>query len=363
MKMINPWNKKVSLLQLLYGLAGLPLTVLNSAFSRSEGRTQLLVLCYHKIVREQSPETICDNHYFMSLPIDVFVRQIRWVKRHFQVVSLDDVLSGKRLAGRVALITFDDGHKSVYETAFPVLRSMEIPATVFLIGSLIREGMVPWNYQLHWLLDRSCESPLSAPLDPDPEMPGVQVDVLSALNRYKARMKKQDIHEIHDTLSGLKARLGLDLPPDHVQGHFMVDKEIHALCSHGWTMGNHTDNHLKLSALTPERTQREITDAHHALSRFSGYRPVLALPFGDPGSFSSETLAVARRSTMGHVFTASGYVNSLDGGPFLLHRIICETFSMLYFTFLARGGKSVVRKIMASRGSNEKEFSCARGGV
>jgi peptidoglycan/xylan/chitin deacetylase (PgdA/CDA1 family) len=54
----------------------------------------------------------------------------------FRTVALDDVVEalrhGAELPRRTVVITFDDGYRSVYDEAFPVLREHGMTATVFL---------------------------------------------------------------------------------------------------------------------------------------------------------------------------------------------------------------------------------------
>ena len=141
--MLNPRNYPVSCRQMLLGLAGLPWTLSLMQMSRTAEQGTLLVLCYHRITESVSAGGFCDSHYFITLPKRVFLSQIRWLTRHYRVVDLDEVLSGRPLPPKAALITFDDGFRDVAETAFPILRSFGLPATVFLIGSVIRKTRSP----------------------------------------------------------------------------------------------------------------------------------------------------------------------------------------------------------------------------
>jgi peptidoglycan/xylan/chitin deacetylase (PgdA/CDA1 family) len=58
------------------------------------------------------------------------------LKRGFRPWSLQRVLAtvanGETLPERVFVVTFDDGHESVYRRAWPILRELKIPATIFL---------------------------------------------------------------------------------------------------------------------------------------------------------------------------------------------------------------------------------------
>ncbi len=349
--MFNPRNYPVSCRQMLLGLAGLPWTLSLMRMSRRRERGTLLVLCYHRITESVSAGGFCDDHYFITLPKRVFSSQIRWLTRHYRVVGLDEVLSGRPLPPKAALITFDDGFRDVAETAFPVLSSFGLPATVFLIGSVIREKRIPWITRLHWLLDRARERGADAGcLD----MLGVEArigngrrDVIpGVLASLKPLLKRRDIHEIDERLACLEERLGIEAPHNLLGQRFMDQEQIARLAGHGWTVGNHTDHHLNLASLGDRRVREEITHAGDTLAAMPGYRPVLALPFGLAGSFTSATVDIARRCGMRLVLTSLGSPNRFPGQGILLDRVICETFSGMYFRFLASGGRKAVKSML-----------------
>jgi poly-beta-1,6-N-acetyl-D-glucosamine N-deacetylase len=70
----------------------------------------------------------------------MFVRQLDWLRNNgYHFVSVDDLLAdeaGRRpLPDKAVLITFDDGYRSMYDHAWPILKSWKIPAVVTVVGS------------------------------------------------------------------------------------------------------------------------------------------------------------------------------------------------------------------------------------
>jgi len=115
------------------------LALLVSARARRTAEPGLYVLIYHRVGADQGQE--------MDLPLATFRRQMEWLSRHTEVVPLSDGLD--RLSGgaferdRVA-ITFDDGYRDVFTRAWPVLRDLSLPATVFLAtGFMEGESAAP----------------------------------------------------------------------------------------------------------------------------------------------------------------------------------------------------------------------------
>jgi peptidoglycan/xylan/chitin deacetylase (PgdA/CDA1 family) len=123
-----------------------------------ESRRQLAVLGYHKI--GPPPADGWDTWFFISE--ETFRRQLSaLIAAGWTVIDLDtalDVLDSlDTLRPKSALITFDDGYRSVREVAFPVLRDLGLPATVFVptefigrdnefdAGTEPREPLCDWN--------------------------------------------------------------------------------------------------------------------------------------------------------------------------------------------------------------------------
>lgn len=94
-----------------------------------QGQTQVAVLGYHDF-SEEKPVTE------MRIRTSVFRRQMKALKDSgMPVISLKEFREWKngdrRLPEYCVLITIDDGWKSVYTDAFPVLKEMEFPFTIF----------------------------------------------------------------------------------------------------------------------------------------------------------------------------------------------------------------------------------------
>jgi peptidoglycan/xylan/chitin deacetylase (PgdA/CDA1 family) len=87
-----------------------------------------------------------------------FEAQMRWLAEQGRLVSLDDVaafLAGRRaLTPDAVLVTIDDGCRSLYTHALPILRAYAVPALAFVSAGLIGnaatgadhgEGFLSWD--------------------------------------------------------------------------------------------------------------------------------------------------------------------------------------------------------------------------
>lgn len=83
----------------------------------------------------------------LTCSVDTFKRYCRFFSQYFQVVSLRDLVDKLEKAApldRELAITFDDGYQDNYEYAAPILRSMGLPATFFVVSQYIGTQFVAW---------------------------------------------------------------------------------------------------------------------------------------------------------------------------------------------------------------------------
>jgi peptidoglycan/xylan/chitin deacetylase (PgdA/CDA1 family) len=129
---VNPRALAVS-----WAKRGVKLALLAPAMWAREREPGLFVLIYHRVGAGQGRE--------MDLPVGRFEQHMRMLRSRSDVVGLTDGLArleaGRPVRDMVA-VTFDDGYREVYTQAWPVLRDLRIPATVFLPTGFM-EGTAP----------------------------------------------------------------------------------------------------------------------------------------------------------------------------------------------------------------------------
>ena len=87
-------------------------------------------------------------HRFGYIPFDpfciapeIFELQMRWIAGNNLAVSQQDIedhVHGKRILPRHSIcVTIDDGYKSLYSHAYPILKKYNIPAIAFITAGLI----------------------------------------------------------------------------------------------------------------------------------------------------------------------------------------------------------------------------------
>jgi len=86
--------------------------------------------------------SIHPSHKFATKPDD-FLQQMEYLASYFTVISLPEFYEMRNtrgvLSGKLAVVTFDDGYEDNYEYAFPILKTLGIPATIFLTTGFIND--------------------------------------------------------------------------------------------------------------------------------------------------------------------------------------------------------------------------------
>lgn len=105
------------------------------------------ILMYHRVNDALAPSDL-------SVSLRKFEEQMRYLKRFCQVVRLEDLLdtyANKRELPRrrkpQVIITLDDGYRDNYLNAFPVLKKLGLPATIFLATGFIGKDKKIGRYQ------------------------------------------------------------------------------------------------------------------------------------------------------------------------------------------------------------------------
>ena len=93
------------------------------------------ILMYHNLVAEENDPSISTD----TLWVGQFRRQMELLRENgFTAISFEELIAfaeeGESLPEKPVLLTFDDGYRSAYELAFPILREFEMKATMFPIG-------------------------------------------------------------------------------------------------------------------------------------------------------------------------------------------------------------------------------------
>jgi peptidoglycan/xylan/chitin deacetylase (PgdA/CDA1 family) len=272
-------------------------------------RDKLTIINYHRVLEKP------DSLYQKDITADQFERQIKLLSNFCNLqplsVAIKQLYSGC-LEPRTVAITFDDGYKSCYSLAKPILESYNVSATFFIVTSLIaKSGM--WNDVITQAIRYQDDFPLhkfglSVPsFKEDHE----KCDYL--INKIKYLPLDQRNEIIH-TIKTLR--------PEIRYPKFLNESEIVELAKHH-EVGGHTHTHPILSLINENTAISEIQESKFILEDITRQKIInFAYPNGkynkDFGDIHTEIL---KEVGFGYGFTSDWGVASIKTNKFLIPRI------------------------------------------
>lgn len=118
-----------------YYYAAVPWRRLRLQREAAQGRAPVMVVYYHRIADDDATDWTLSNA--------LFHRQIDWLQRHYELVTLDEAQRRLRMEFNpcpCVAITFDDGYADNCEQALPLLIERKIPCTYFVVTGHVVDG-------------------------------------------------------------------------------------------------------------------------------------------------------------------------------------------------------------------------------
>ena len=255
-------------------------------------RGKVTILLYHRVLSEEDlkKQFVQPGMYVLH---DVFEKHMQFLKEHFQLISLRDLLDfrGSKpwdTRQRYCVITFDDGWLDNYLYAYPILKKYQIPATIFLTTALIGTRHWFWPDKLGYLLRYCC---LASALEEQKEY----IRALSARYGWLAELaveprieqidsiielcKELPDEEIEECIETMRRVLGLELPHERVLLNW---EEVEEMSQFGISFGSHSCTHRILTKLPRTEIRQEIEVSLHTLrEKQINHIPVFCYPNGD----------------------------------------------------------------------------------
>jgi peptidoglycan/xylan/chitin deacetylase (PgdA/CDA1 family) len=199
-------------------------------------------------------------------------------------------LRGDSISTPGIAITFDDGYRSVYTTALPILREYNIPATVYLTVETVETGLAAWYDRVFLAMALAPNGNLQLDLD-GPwhfELNSSEQRLHAALELV-AFLRSLPNSRRCELFALLERKMGLS--PQAISGRILTWEQIHSMSKAGISFGSHTRTHPVVSQLSQTELALELSDSKRLLeNRIDG--PVLdfAYPFGKVSDCSAAAL-------------------------------------------------------------------------
>ena len=265
------------------------------------GRRQLhgagVILMLHRVLADDRAAELPHRNELCLGPL-AFERLLRWLRQHFDCLSLMDLLQGPRGARPRVALTFDDGWGDNALHAFPLLQQYQVPASIFLSTDYIGSRQRFWWESLgetlwgshgevarHQLIEQMRR--VGRPLPADYFMHNAPRARSQALGRYLQSLKSLAPQALH---------LLTDACPAESLPQALNWQQVRQLEDSGLIrFGPHGASHALLPGLDDRRLEEELCRSHRAL--LEGCRqplPVYCYPNGDHDLRVRQRLAAHR---------------------------------------------------------------------
>jgi peptidoglycan/xylan/chitin deacetylase (PgdA/CDA1 family) len=257
------------------------------------------ILTYHGFTDMPSFEGVID-HQRMRLHVDAFRQHVEHLVANYRVVSLSSLVSlfraGREAPEHAVAITFDDGYRSTYTLAHPVLKEYGVPATLFVASDFVYERRALWHDRVEHAVNETRE--IEIELDGEVRrLSCATVDEkLAALRVLYGAMKRVDQDHRDALVDDVERRAGvrLDVSRHASEPYSPIDvSELRDMAGVGLVeVGCHTKTHAVLSRCGPERLKAEILRSKERIEgSLSRSCDLFCYPNGRAEDFNAETRA------------------------------------------------------------------------
>lgn len=226
-----------------------------------------------------------------------FREQLFWLKSHFKITSLSNLIKliekEKSLTDNLLAITFDDGYENIYSHAYPILKEMGIPATVFLTTDLVENRYPLWVDRLEYSIGNSALSELNLKI-------GEKISSLpteTRLNKQKTDsvlreyLKNVENEKKEGLLAEIEAQTGKKLIENFENSPYtgLSWEQINEMSKNNIDFAPHTKSHPILSKTEKKAALLEITESYRICSQRIGRTlKIFAYPNGQEKDFNPE---------------------------------------------------------------------------
>jgi len=305
---------------------------------------KVTILAYHG-VSTRDRTTGIRNHGGNHLAVAKFSKQIEYLSRHRNVLPLTNVIEllneGREIPNGTIAITFDDGYRSFYTLAWPILKPLGIPATVFIATRWINIQEMLWFDKIEYAIEHIN----------DRESIDIQIDGHSLRYPINSRREKirtcykikelcksvdNDIRQIIvEELSNLCGN-NFNISPDDDYAPLSWNEIIELNADPLISFGSHSDGHGILSKLSTEHAKQDVLVSKREIeSHLSEPVRFFAYPNGRVEDFNEETKRILREAGFGCGLSTIPGMNDYDTDKYELRRVSVSNNDD-FWGFLAR---------------------------
>jgi peptidoglycan/xylan/chitin deacetylase (PgdA/CDA1 family) len=260
------------------------------------------ILAYHRVLDVPSEDEFPFDIELVSASVSQFTQQMEYIRAHYQPITFAKLLQyldrGENPPRGAAIVTFDDGFADNYYNAFPVLKRLDMPATIFLSTGYIDSQETFWYEKLSYAAMTTRAKVVVTPM-------------LGTLNIACDAASRRELIA--------RMVLKLKLVPDDVRLESLEDLYVKLLPGHQWPydartgpltwaqvremsannieFGSHSVSHPVLSRVPLDKLAFEVEHSKNRIeSEVQKLIQVIAYPVGGVEAFDDNVRAAVKKA-------------------------------------------------------------------
>ncbi len=271
------------------------LVKLQSIF-QPETNNAFRILIYHRVNDFSDPFTID------SVDAVDFENQIRYLSRHYHVLSLADIYehlaNGKNLPKQCVAITFDDGYEDNYTYAYEILKKYELPATIFITAEGVDEQVPLWFDRVLWAFKVTIKRRFVCPLTDEAFNIQTVEKKLTTAHAILERLKKTANAQRKVAVGYILDGLGSCLNDEGIHTSKLLSwRQIREMQQHKISFGSHTMTHPILANLTTDEIEWELSAPRQMIEKeIDSEVFFMAYPNGKKSDIDENVIQAAKKA-------------------------------------------------------------------
>ena len=277
----------------------------------------ILLAVNHHYFAEEAPAAA---RAIFPTTVAAFERELELLAAEYEFVSRDQLVAAAQgeaeLPGRACAITLDDGLRSQFELALPVLDRLGVPAIFFVPGAPIAEGRALLVHKIHALRERIGDDELLARIgDHDVEesasaMYGFDAPAAAQVKYLLNIALEPDVREaLVDDLFGDDETFASELYMDRSQIDELERRGL--VAAHAWA-------HRPLAQVDDGDLCAEL---ERSAALYASHPRAISYPYGTPDAVDERVAQAASEAGFVVGFTMEPAYNRTLEQPLLLARI------------------------------------------
>ena len=227
-------------------------------------RNRLTSVFYHVISDEPLPYI---HNLYLHRNIKTFKADLEFFTSKFNFISYDQIIThiknGVNLPPYPIFLSFDDGHREMYDIVAPILRKKGIPATFFIISSTVDNQRMIFAHKKGLCLEKIARFTEEETIRMSNKFKSLHLSKIKDKAAFIQIVRSLRNPKEHNFLIECLIRL-LEIDVKDIlekYSPYMTVSQLKSLLKQGFHLGAHSRQHIKFEYLSTEERESELCES------------------------------------------------------------------------------------------------------